>query len=106
MRKKLQDNNPIIAKAQKVLEFAQQRATTAANWMELSNALFSPDGKATELFATEAERTAFCRTKEYKRILALLDTLPQPPVKDEVYIIRVPGSLPTRDACPPSPSKT
>lgn len=105
-RKKLKVNESIITKAKQVLEFAQQRAATAADRIELSNALFSPDGKATELFATEAERTVFCRTKEYKRILALLDTLPQPQVKGDVYTIRLPGSLPTRDACPPSPSKT
>lgn len=92
-------NDSIITKAERVLEFAQQRAATAADRIELSNALFSPDGKA-----TEAERTAFCRTKEYKRILALLNTLPQPQIKGDVYLIRVPGSLKTRDACPPSPS--
>jgi hypothetical protein len=71
----------IIAKARQVLEFAQERAAKASDWIELSNALFGVGGKATELFATESERTAFCQTEEYKRILALMDTLPQPQVK-------------------------
>lgn len=104
-RKKLKEKDHLRVKAQQVLEFARRRAATAADRIELSNALYSPDGKATELFATEAERTAFCRTKEYKEILALMATLPQPQVKSDVYTIKVPGRLQTRPACPPSPSK-
>jgi HicB family len=77
----------IVAKSRQVLEFAQQRAAKAADWIELSNALFGLGGKATELFSTESERTAFCRTEEYKRILALMDTLPPPPVKGFVDMI-------------------
>jgi len=77
----------IVAKARQVLEFAQQRAAKAADWIELSNALFGLGGKGTELFATEPERTAFCRTEEYKRILALMDTLPQPQVKGFVDML-------------------
>jgi hypothetical protein len=71
----------VVAKARQVLEFAQQRAAQAADWIEVSNAVFGLGGKATELFPTESERTAFCRTQEYRQILALMDTLPQPPVK-------------------------
>jgi hypothetical protein len=74
----------IVAKARRVLEFAEQRAREAAHWMELSNALFAPDGKATQAFTTPAERTAFCKTAEYKRILALLKGLPSPPVKEVI----------------------
>lgn len=76
----------IVAKARQVLEFAEQHAKKAADRSELSNALFSPSGKATAAFATEAERTAFCKTQEYKRILALMDTLPLPPVKEFVEL--------------------
>jgi hypothetical protein len=36
--------------------------SNAPGWLELSNALFGPGGKATLAFATEAERTAFCKT--------------------------------------------
>ena len=63
----------IRAKARAVLEFAEQRAGEAADWLELSNALFGPGGKATVAFPTEHERTAFCKTEEYKRILDLLN---------------------------------
>jgi hypothetical protein len=68
----------IAAKARKVLEFAKQRAASAKDWIELSNALYGVDGKATELFPTEAERSAYMRTAEYKRIVALIGALPHP----------------------------
>lgn len=77
----------ILAKARQVLEFAQERAATVTDWLELSNALYAPDGKATELFPTEAERSAFLRTSEYKRILALMDTLPQPKTKEPREVV-------------------
>jgi hypothetical protein len=77
-KKKPKVSARIIAKARQVPEFAQQRAVTAANSIELSDALYGVDGKATELFPTEAERSAFLRTAEYKRINALMDTLPHP----------------------------
>lgn len=80
-KKKPKVSRKIVAKAKQVLAFAEQRAKEVADWMELSNALFSPGGQATTAFATEAERGAFCKTEEYKRILALLDGLPSPPVK-------------------------
>jgi hypothetical protein len=51
--------------------------------MDLFNALFAPDGKATLAFTNEAERTAFSKTVEYKRLLALLDRLPPPPVQED-----------------------
>src|SRR5690348_8151375 len=63
----------VAGKARQLLEFAEQRAQQAADWVELHNALFGLSGKATELLATESERTAFARTKECKRIFALLD---------------------------------
>jgi hypothetical protein len=72
----------IAAKARQLLEFAEQRAAQAADWLELHNALFGLGGKANELFTTEAERTAFSRTPECKRIFAMMDGLPTPAVKD------------------------
>lgn len=77
----------IVAKAKQVLEFARQRAAQATDWIELSNALFGLGGKATETFATESERTAFCQTREYKEILALMERLPQPTVKGFVEMV-------------------
>jgi hypothetical protein len=86
-KKKPKVSRRIIAKARQILEFAQQRAARAADWIELSNALYGLGGKATELFPTESERTAFCRTEEYKQILALMNTLPNPPVKGFVEMV-------------------
>jgi hypothetical protein len=37
--------------ARQLLEFAEQRAAQAADWLELHNALFGLGGKANELFA-------------------------------------------------------
>lgn len=71
-------NKQIVAKARQVLEFAESKAKEVSDWLELHFALFSVDGKATELFPTEAERSAFLRTAEYKRINKMMDTLPRP----------------------------
>jgi hypothetical protein len=72
----------VSAKARQLLEFAEERARQSAHWIELHNALFGLGGKATELLTTESERTAFAQTGECRRIFALLDSLPQPVVKD------------------------
>src|SRR5438093_12703966 len=77
----------ITAKSRQALEFAEERAAKAVDWVTLHNALFGLGGKATELFSTEAERTAFSRTAEYHRILALMDRLPSPPVKEFVELV-------------------
>jgi hypothetical protein len=77
----------IAARARQLLEFAEQRAAQAADWLELHNALFGLGGKANELFPTEAERTAFSRSPERKRIFALMDGLPSPPVKGFVELL-------------------
>jgi hypothetical protein len=72
----------IMAKAKQVLKFAESRAKEAADWLELHFALFGVGGIANDLFTTETERTAFCRTVEYKRLLSLMDTLPRPVNKE------------------------
>ena len=82
-----------IAKARKVLEFAKQRATEVPNRMELRNALFTPAGMVSVTFPTEAERRAFFRTKEAEQIRTLIINLPEPPLSDEVIVIRVPFAL-------------
>jgi hypothetical protein len=87
VKKDTRPSPKIVTKARQVLRFARQRAARAADWIELSNALFGLGGKATELFATESERTAFCRTEEYREILALMDTLPHPQVKGFVEMV-------------------
>lgn len=81
-KKRKKPDPKIIAKAAQALKFAKERAAHASDWVELHNALFGIGGKATELFANEAERTAFSRTEQYKQILALMDSLPTPPTKE------------------------
>jgi HicB family len=71
-------NKRIAAKARQVLEFAESKAKEVPDWLELHFALFGVGGKASDLFPTEAERSAFLRTAEYKRINALMNTLPHP----------------------------
>jgi uncharacterized protein (DUF1778 family) len=84
-RKKTRSNQQEIeSRAREVLEFAQTYVRKAADWRELSNALYGPEGKATTLFPTPAERTAFTKTKESKQIHALMNTLPYPPVKETI----------------------
>jgi predicted HicB family RNase H-like nuclease len=80
--RKTKPDRKITAKARQVLAFAEEKARQVADWVELDNALFGIAGKATESFTTVAERTAFSKTAEYKRILALFNTLPSPPVKE------------------------
>jgi hypothetical protein len=82
----------IVAKARKVLEFAQQRAREVHNRHELSNALYTTGGFASVTFPTESERNAFCKTKEYDQIVELIVSLPDPPLSDEVIVIRIPPS--------------
>jgi hypothetical protein len=81
-KKETKRSSKVQARARQLLAFAEERAAEAADWVELHNVLFGLEGKATELFPTEAERTALSRTPEYKRILALLDRLPSPVVKE------------------------
>ena len=63
----------IRAKALQVLAFAEQQVSKVGDWLELHFALFGVEGKANELFPTEAERAAFLRTAEYKQLLALME---------------------------------
>jgi hypothetical protein len=86
IKKKTKVSRQIVAKARQLLEFAERRAAQAADWMELSNALFGVGGKATLAFPTESERTAFCRTDQYKRLLMIMNSLPAPPVKEIVEL--------------------
>jgi predicted HicB family RNase H-like nuclease len=71
----------IQARARQLLDFARERAKSAADWVELHNAVFGIAGKATELFPTEAERTAFTKTDECKQIYETFNQLPHPPAK-------------------------
>jgi hypothetical protein len=96
-RQRPKPNKQILAKARQVEAFAEQHAKQAADWLELHHALFGVRGKASELFATEAERAAFCRTAEYKRIQVLFDRLPSPPVMGLVEVNSSPNGVARAD---------
>lgn len=81
-KKRTRVSSKFQAKVGQLLAFAQEQVALAPDWVALHNALFGIGGKATALFPTEKERTALSRTPEYKLVLALLDRLPAPPVKD------------------------
>jgi hypothetical protein len=81
-KRKSEVSRKVVEKSRELLAFAEERAGEAEDWVALHNALFGMGGKATELFTTETERTAFSKTPECKRIFALMDTMPQPAVKD------------------------
>ncbi len=82
VKKKATGDAKLRAKARQVLAFAEEKAQQVADWAELEMLLFGVNGKATQMFPTEAERTAFCRTPERKKLSALLNKLPSPPVRD------------------------
>jgi hypothetical protein len=81
-RKRTKASGNVLARARQLLAFAEEQAARAADWVELHNALFGLGGRAMALFPTEADRTALSRTPEYKKVLALMDGLPSPPVKE------------------------
>ena len=81
-RTKAKPSSKVEAKAGQLLAFAEERARHGTDWVELHNALFGLGGKASELFTNKSERTAFARTAACKKIFALLDGLPAPPVKE------------------------
>ncbi len=89
-KKKPKVSRAIVAKARKVLKFAQEQAKQVSNRYELANALYTPDGMVLRLFPTREERSAYFKTKEYKQIVDLIISLPRPPLSDEVYEIRIP----------------
>ena len=74
----------IAAKAKIVLAYATEKARECRYSNELFNSIFSPTGKATELFPTEADRRAYTRTRESKAVYQLIRTLPNPPVTEFV----------------------
>jgi hypothetical protein len=75
-------NARIKAKAIELLTYAREKAPACQYSNELFNAIFSPSGQATVIFPKESDRAAFFRTKEYRDIRKLADSLPRPPADD------------------------
>src|SRR6266852_4783422 len=74
-------NTRFKAKAAELLTYAREKSRACRYSNELFNAIFSPSGQATVVFPKESDRAAFFRTKEYREIRKLADSLPRPPVE-------------------------
>jgi hypothetical protein len=91
-----------IQKAAKLLREAEEQAKSAPTWADLSNALFDPlEGLIARAYPTRAEREAFVKTEEYKKIRALIDRARErtglvagaTPTKSGRFVVRLPVSL-------------
>jgi predicted HicB family RNase H-like nuclease len=88
--------------AKRILEQAEDVAGSVETWADLSNALFDPvNGLITRAYPTRAEREAFLKTEQYKKIRELLahgiDTHGlvegATPKKSGRFVVRLPQSL-------------
>jgi hypothetical protein len=62
-----------MKKANRILEQAEDVAGFVETWADLSNALFDPvNGLITRAYPTRAEREAFVKTEQYKKIREML----------------------------------
>jgi hypothetical protein len=91
-----------VNKATELLQQAEEQAKRAPTWADLSNSLFDPlEGLIAKAFPTRAERAAFVKTEEYKKIRALIDLARErtglvagaTPTKSGRFVVRLPISL-------------
>jgi hypothetical protein len=91
-----------MTKAAKLLQHAVELARTAESWADLSNALFDPiEGIVSQAFDTRADREAFAKTPEYRKIRELLSQARDrfglvagaTPKKSGRFVVRLPRSL-------------
>ncbi len=88
--------------ANRILEQAEDMAGSVETWADLANALFDPvDGLITRAYPTRAEREAFLKTEQYKKIRELLAHAIEThglvegatPKKSGRFVVRLPQSL-------------
>lgn len=89
-------------KKDNILEKAIELAKRTKTWADFSNALFDPfDGELVHAFPTQEDREAFRKTKEYRKIRALLEqkmgetglVKGATPKKSGKFVVRLPRSL-------------
>ncbi len=90
----------IKPRAQELLTLAHKLAETPGlTWVEANNAVYSPSGPFVRLFPSAADRAAFAKTEESRRIDQLIDSLPEPRVGPQwreysgKFNVRIPKSL-------------
>jgi hypothetical protein len=86
----------------RIVREADKLAQAAQSWADLSNALFNPvNGLITTAFPTPAEREAFIKTEQYKKIRQMLTSAIDAhglvegatPKKSGKFVVRLPQSL-------------
>jgi HicB-like protein involved in pilus formation len=91
-----------MKKADRLVKQAEQIASSVETWADLSNALFAPfNGLLTQAYPTPAERRAFTKTPQYRRINSLLEEAIETfglvegatPKKSGRFVVRLPRSL-------------
>ena len=89
-------------KSAAIVSSAKDIASSAANWADLSNALFNhDDGLLIKAYPTREEREAFLKTKEYQAIRELLRSAMTrsglvegaTPQKSGRFVVRLPKTL-------------
>lgn len=88
--------------ADRILGQAEEVAGSVETWADLSNALFDPvNGLITRAYPTRAEREAFLKTEQYKKMRELLARAIDShglvegatPLKSGRFVVRLPQSL-------------
>jgi hypothetical protein len=74
----------VRSRAQDLVKLARQLVQTPGlTWVEANNTIYKPGGPFARLFAAASDRLAFSKTTESREIDALIDSLPDPPVRPE-----------------------
>jgi predicted HicB family RNase H-like nuclease len=88
--------------ANRILEQAKAMADATETWADFANALFDPvNGLITRTYLTRAEREAFLKTEQYRKIRDLLSRAMDShglvegatPTKSGRFVVRLPRSL-------------
>ena len=67
---KQKESNPAVTEA---VRYARSLRGKGLTWIEVSNALFGPGGKLTQLCPTERERDTLAKTREFQEILRVVE---------------------------------
>jgi hypothetical protein len=85
---------------QELLALARKLAETPElTWVEANNAIYSPGGAVMRLFPSKTDQMAFEKSPEREQIDALIDSLPEPPVRTDPkaysgkFNVRIPKTL-------------
>lgn len=72
-RRKMNPRRDVTRAVNEVLRYAHGLLEKGLTWIEVSNALFGPGGKLTELCPTEADRAALAKTSGFRQIMQMIE---------------------------------